>query len=168
MEIIQELKKDGIAKGLCRQWQMKLKDELDIADLSSLFIRGIDFCISENFPTLDYLRDNFKGKCEDYGVYIDDEIAGENIPDIVLNGACKGVVIYNGYSVSRIYARHDTLLKINVSENAILTIDAFDNSMIEVNATGLRVKVFVHLYGNATVKCSGNGIKVKRYNKLTY
>jgi hypothetical protein len=169
MEVVRELKNDGIAKGLCRQWQMKLKDELDVADLSSLFIRGIDFCISENFPTLDYLRDNFKGKCEEYGIYIDDdEIAGENIPDMVLNGACKGALIYDGYSVSRIYARHGTALKVNVSENAILTIDAFDNSIIEINAIGLRAKVFVHLYGNASAKCSGDGIKVKKYNKLTY
>ena len=169
MEVVRELKNDGIAKGLCRQWQMKLKDELDVADLSSLFIRGIDFCISENFPTLDYLRDNFRGKCEPYGIYIDEELKGEtNIPDIVLNGSCKADLNYNEYSVSRLYIRHNSEVNVNVSEHAILTIDAFDNSRIEINTIGLRAKVFVHLYGNASIQCYGDGIKIKRHNKLTY
>lgn len=169
MKTIQELKKDGIAKGLCRQWQMKLKDELDVEDLSKLFIQGIDFCISENFPTLDYFRTHFKGKCEPYGIHIDEELKGEtNIPDIVLNGSCKADLNYNEYSVSRLYIRHNSEVNVNVSEYAILTIDAFDDSKIVVNSSGTRPKVFVHLYGNAQVQCIGDGITVRKYNKLYY
>lgn len=168
MDTIQELKKDGIVKGLCRQWQIKLKDGLNVEDLSKLFIQGIDFCISENFPTLDYFRTHFKGKCEPYGIYINDEVKGKNISDVVLNGACKAELNYDEYSVSRLYVRHNSKVSVNVSEHALLTIDAFDNSMIEINATGLRAKIFVHLYGNATVKCSGNGIIVRKYNKIYY
>lgn len=53
MELVQQLKEDGKAKGLCRMWQMKLKTGLDYEQLIQLYIRGIDFCISENYPTLD-------------------------------------------------------------------------------------------------------------------
>ena len=57
MELVQQLKEDGKAKGLCRMWQMKLRTGLDYEQLIQLYIKGIDFCISENYPTLDFIRD---------------------------------------------------------------------------------------------------------------
>jgi len=62
MELIEQLKTDGINKGLCRLWQRKLHNGLSTEELVKLYIKGIDFCISENYPTLDFLRENFKGK----------------------------------------------------------------------------------------------------------
>jgi len=166
--IIQELKKDGINKGLCRLWQMKLKSGLDIEALSKLFIQGIDFCISEDYPTIDYLRTHFKGRCEPYGIYIDDTIQGlTNIPDIALNGSCKADLNYTGYSVSRIYIRHQSEANINVSGHAILTIDVFDNANIKLHANG-NSKILVYLYGKAKCINSGKGILIKKYNKKTY
>lgn len=52
MEIVEQLKQDGIEKGLCRLWQMKLKSGLSVAELSDLYIRGIDFCVSEDYQLL--------------------------------------------------------------------------------------------------------------------
>lgn len=52
MELVQQLKEDGKAKGLCRMWQMKLRTGLDYEQLIQLYIKGIDFCISENYPRL--------------------------------------------------------------------------------------------------------------------
>ena len=60
MELVQQLKEDGKAKGLCRMWQMKLKTGLDYEQLIQLYIKGIDFCISENYPTLDFIRNTSK------------------------------------------------------------------------------------------------------------
>ena len=132
MELVQQLKEDGKAKGLCRMWQMKLKTGLDYEQLIQLYIRGIDFCISENYPTLDFIREHFKGKCEVYGVFVDDEVTDKvNLPDVVLNGDCKAMLEYDGYSVSRLYVRHDSEVAVIVSDNAIVTIDLFDNGACE-------------------------------------
>lgn len=169
MEVVRELKNDGIAKGLCRQWQMKLKDELDVEDLSKLFIQGIDFCISENFPTLDYFRTHFKGKCEEFGIFIDDEVSDlVDSPDVVLNGHCKAMLRYSGYTVARIFARHNSEAAVNVANNAIVTIDAFDDTNLVVATAGSDTQVFVNLYGNAQAQCIGDGITVRKYNKLYY
>ncbi len=169
MEIVEQLKQDGIAKGLCRLWQMKLKSGLDVAELSDLYIRGIDFCISEDYPTIDFLRDNFKGKCEPYGIYIDDEVTGaNNIKNAVFNGNCKAMLEYDGFSVSNIYARHNTQASVNVSENALVTIDAFDNSRLVVAVSGNSAIAFVNLYGNASVEAIGDGVVVTYMNKKTY
>ena len=129
----------------------------------------IDFCISEDYPTLEYMRATFKGKCEPYGIYIDDEVEElKNAPDAVFNGDCKALLEYDGFSVSRVFARHNTKASVNVSDNAIVTIDAFDSSYLVVAVSGDKAQVIVNLYGNAQVETIGMGITVNYMNKKTY
>lgn len=168
MELVQQLKKDGIDKGLCRLWQMKLRQDIDYKSLIELYIRGIDFCIMNDYPTVDFIREHFKGKCEEFGVFIDDDVEQKNAPNIVLNGNCRAFLEYDGYSVANIYARHNTRGSVNVSDNSIVTIDIFDDSELNVATAGDDAKVFVNVYGNANVECLGSGIKVINKNKKTY
>jgi hypothetical protein len=169
MELAEVLKRDGVDKGLCRLWRGKLKAGMSIEAMIQLYIRGIDFCICEDYPTLSFIRENFKGKCEPYGAFVDDDIIDRrNAPDTVLNGDCKAMLEYDGYSVSRIFARHNTKAAINVSDHAILTIDAFNQSDLIVAVSGSDAQVSVNLYGNSRVECVGTGIKVRYMNKNTY
>lgn len=151
MELIQQLKIDGIAKGLCRPWQGKLHAGLSIEELAKLYIQGIDFCISEDYPTLDFLREHFRAKCEPFGVYVDDEIPPtKNKPDMVLNGACKAMVEYDGYSVSRLYVRHDSEVAVNVSDHANVSIDLFDRAKLHIAIVGNDANVLINVYGKGT------------------
>lgn len=174
MELIEQLKTDGINKGLCRLWQRKLHNGLSTEELVKLYIKGIDFCISENYPTLDFLRENFKGKSEPFGVFIDDELPPmKNEPDVVLNGACKAMLEYDGYSVSRLYVRHDSEAAVIVSDNAIVTIDLFDNAKIHISVIGTEARVNINAYGrNTTVDYIGISsfarIKTIFHDKPTY
>lgn len=168
MELVQQLKKDGIDKGLCHLWQMKLRQDIDYKSLIELYIRGIDFCIMNDYPTVDFIREHFKGKCEEFGVFIDDDVEQKNAPNIVLNGNCRAFLEYDGYSVANIYARHNTRGSVNVSDNSIVTIDIFDDSELNVATAGDDAKMFVNVYGNANVECLGSGIKVINKNKKTY
>lgn len=170
MELVDQLKQDGEAKGLCRLWRGKLKSGMNIESLVKLFIRGIDFCISENYPTLEFIRDNFRGKCEQYGAFVDDEIKDrKNAPDTVLNGDCKAMMEYDGFTVSRVFVRHNSQAAIIASGNAMVTIDAFDSSILAVATAGSNnAQVYVNLYGNAQVECIGMNIHVKKMNKETY
>lgn len=168
MNLINQLKEDGTAKGLCRPWRMKLQQGMSVEEMVKLYIKGIDFCISEDYPTLDFLRDHFKGSCESYGVFVDDEVELRNAPDTVLNGDCKAILEYDGYSVSRIYARHNTQGSVNVSDNAYVTVDAFDNSNLVIAVAGSDAQVIVNLYGNARVEAISSGIEIKKHNKITY
>lgn len=169
METIVQLKVDGVNKGLCEDWQNKLTKASGIKRLSELFIRGIDFCISEDFPTLEFLRNNFKGKCEKHGIFIDHEIKYEqNIPQMALNGSCNAKLLYDQYNVSLLYVRHESKAKIVVKDHAVLTIDIFDNAEIEVESLSHSCKAFVNVYGNAKVTITGTGIHVRYKNKETY
>ncbi len=169
METIKQLKIDGTSKGLCEQWQKKLTKSSGVKRLSELYIRGIDFCISENFPTLEFLRENFKGKCEQHGIFIDDVVKSEeNFLHMVLNGSCVADLEYNGYSVLNLYVRHDSKASIVVKDHVLLTIDAFDDSEIVVKTESRYCKVIVNLYGNASLEHQGPRIKIHKKNKETY
>ncbi len=168
MDLINQLKSDGTAKGLCRQWRMKLQKGMSMKDLADLYIKGIDFCISEDFPTLEFIRDHFKGSCEPYGIFVDDVVKEQNIPDVVLNGDCKAVLEYDGYAVARIFARHNAQGAVNVADHAIVTVDLFDNSNLVVAVAGSDAQVIVNLYGNSRVEPIGNGIEINNQNKNTY
>lgn len=141
---------------------------MSVEELAALYIKGIDFCISEDYPTLDFLRDNFKGSCEPFGVFVDDEVEKRNAPDAVLNGDCKVFLEYDGFAVSRIFARHNTQGSVNVSDNAYVTIDAFDNTNLVIAVAGSDAQVIVNLYGNAQVEIIGSGVEIKKHNKTTY
>ena len=162
MMLNRQLIEDGKAKGLCLQYQGLLDRCQTIEDMVRLFIRGIDFCITNDYPTLEFMRANFKGKSEPFGGYVDDEIQGlRNAPDVVLNGNCKAMLEYDEYSVSRIYIRHGSQAAVNVSDHAVLTIDAFDNSHVVVAVAGGNAQVMVNKYGDAKVEAIGDGITVR-------
>jgi hypothetical protein len=169
MELADQLKQDGEAKGLCRLWRGKLRSGMSIEGMVRLFIKGIDFCISENYPTIEFMRANFKGKCEQYGAFVDDEIESrKNAPDTVLNGDCKAMLEYDGFTVSRIFIRHNSQAAVIASDNAMVTIDAFDSANLVVATAGNNAQIYVNLYSNAQVECIGFGIHVKKMNKETY
>lgn len=174
MELIDQLKADGISKGLCLAWQRKLKTGMSVEELAQLYIDGIDFCISEDYPTLEFLRDNFKGYCEPYGVFVDDELPLlTNAKALVLNGDCKGMLEYDGYSVSRLYVRHNSECAVIVSDNAIVSIDLFDNAKLHLSVVGSDADVVVNVYGDkAAIEYIGitpkSNVRVINNSKTTY
>lgn len=174
MELVERLRKDGTDKGMCRLWQAKLRGNLDTEALARLYIKGIDFSICKDYPTLDFIRENFKGKCEPYGVYIDEDVPTlANVPDLVLNGACRGMLEYDGYSVSRLYVRHTSEIAVNVSGHAILTMGVFGHSKTHLSVAGDDARVILNVYSDKALIDFVDGEKpnhvIVNYNpKYTY
>lgn len=173
MELVEQLKSDGIAKGLCRMWQMKLRSGMDIEELVGLYIKGIDFCISEDFPTLDFLREHFRGRCEPFGVFVDDDIApADTRPDMVLNGGCRAMLEYDGYSVSRLYVRHTSEVAVVALDDAYVTVDMFDSARLHLSVVG-DARVIVNVYGcDVAIEYIGDDtpdkVKVTYHDKKAY
>lgn len=169
MDLALQLKEDGIAKGLCRPWQAKLREGLPLKDLVGLYFRGIDFCISNDYPSLDFLRNEIKGKGEAYGVFVDDEVRGlRNYANVSLNGGCKALLEYDGFSVSRLYIRNTSEVGVCLSGHAFLTVDIFDDARLTLGVAGDDAVANVNVYGNARVEVVGSGVKVKYKKKKTY
>ena len=158
-----------MAKGLCRLWQGKLREGLPLKELVGLYFRGIDFCISNDYPTLDFMRKEIKGKGEAYGVFVDDEVRGlRNWANVSLNGGCKALLEYDGFSVSRLYIRNTSDAGVCLSGHAFLTVDIFDDARLTIGAAGGGVVANVNVYGNARVEVIGSGVNVRYKNKKTY
>lgn len=162
MELVQQLKQDGIAKGLCQPWQNKLRNGVSMKRLVDLYVRGIDFCIKNDYPTLDFIRENFKGKCEPYGVFVDqkDLNLGDQA-DVVLLGGCKGSLNYGGFSVCRAFIRHQSEATVKVGGYACVTIDVYDDAFLNLVTVGSRARVLVNVYGNARINLIGQCAKVR-------
>lgn len=168
MELVNQIKQDGIAKGLCREWQNKLKPGTSMETLVTLFIRGIDFCVKNDFPTLEFMRMHFKGKCEPYGAFVDDVLEKRNAPDVILNGNCSAKLVYDGYSVCRAVVRHTSNACVTVFGHACVTIDVFDCAKLNLVVVGTQAKVLVYQYGNSRVNYNGSHAKIVIKNKNTY
>ncbi|MGE9617007.1 MAG: hypothetical protein ACQPRJ_05615 [Solitalea-like symbiont of Acarus siro] len=54
----------GISKGLCKVCKPKLTRKPGIKDLITVYVYVTDFFIKNNYPSLDFLRSEFKGKAE--------------------------------------------------------------------------------------------------------
>lgn len=131
-----------------------------------MYIRGIDFCLSNDYPSNDYIRENFKGAMENKGIYLDDEINLVNPRRCVALGRTSGGIAVGGYGVCEIFAKHQSILVLNVSGSAFVEVDMFDDSEVVVNATE-QAKVHINHYGGKlTTNKQGQSI-IKVVNKET-
>ncbi len=154
---------------MCRYGQLELsRSNVTTERLVQLYFKEIDFCIGKDVPTLDILRQSFKGKCEPFGVFVDDlGVRERNREKVSLNGECKAELFYNGFSVSRVFIRHTSAANVTACGYAHLTIDVFDNAKLAVAVAGTNARVLVNVYGNAQVQGTG-AVKIVNKNKTTY
>lgn len=127
------LKKTAIKNGLCQDWQNNW-DGSNIEALIDMYKRGIDFCIENDYPNIEYMTDKFRGKTEEFGVYINEIFTTNLSHDIyVVNGDSKGNMINNEYGCSKIYIRHNSEINVVCQGNSITFIDMFDNAKLNIS-----------------------------------
>lgn len=171
MKVVKELARKAKADGICKPWYnelVKLHDS-DVAAMAEMYLKGIDFCLANNYPDNEFLRTHFKGKMEQYGVFLDDNINIENKPKCVCLGASHGRVVTNGFEVCEIFIKHDSELNVIAKDNAFVMIDVFDNAVVNVYASD-RAKVCVNSYGGTITKAVTDDavVKIRKKNKKTY
>lgn len=171
MDVNKELARDAKKKGICEEWFTQLRRTKDKGELMKMYLAGIDFCLSEEYPSNDYIRRHFVGFCEAYGVFLDEQIAAVNFSHVVALGRCEGEAKYDGFSVGQVFAKHQSRLKVVATGSAFVMVDVFDDTSVEVVASD-NAKVCVHHYGGSlttTTEGEGNAIiKVIRKQSKTY
>jgi hypothetical protein len=168
-KVSKELAKQAKANGICAEWHADLKQMEDIEKLLDMYISGIDFCLSNDYPSNDYIRANFKGKMEHRGVFLDHDLKVAGQRTVVALGSCTGEVYVSGYDVSEIYLKHDSEIVLHVSGNSFAMVDMFDNSKLSIVASD-NAKVCINHYGGEFIMGKrGNAvIKIREKNKKTY
>ncbi|MCM1353772.1 MAG: hypothetical protein NC038_04065 [Paludibacter sp.] len=148
MEIQEELKQQAVSLGLCKQWQDEWVSP-DLRELCSKYIRGLDFCIKHDYPSLAYLEEHFRGKTEPFGIYISEyaDVSGQR--NVIANGDCRLYV--NATCGCAITIRHNSEVHIVVPDDVLVYVSLYDNGRLFVEQKGLCSRVCVSHFGG-TIK----------------
>jgi hypothetical protein len=145
MKFNKELAAEAKAKGICESWYQRLRNTDDKRILVRMFLEGIDFCISEDFPEPRFFQ-LFDGIRQQYGIFRDEAIRAENSQHVVAFGSCAGSAQYTGYAVGQVFVKHESKLTIKATGSAFVMVDVFDNAEIEVAAED-NAKICINEYG---------------------
>lgn len=171
MELNKYVLEKAIASGICEDWADKIAAVNSLDDLLKMYIKGIDFCLNNDFPAREDLLRFGGDKLHQYGICIDKRgLLLESKKFLVLLGGCETELTYSGFSVSQLFVKHTSKTKITAINNSFLVVDCFDNTNINITAKN-QAKVLVNVYGNAKIKSQteANGIvKIIHKNKNTY
>ena len=156
MNISDLLLSEAIKYKLCQPWQDSWNGEFSA--LMGMYKKGIDFCIKNDYPSLDILRRYLKGKTEDYNIFIDSETEVELYNDtIVALGDSKLTVRIADYGVISLYLLHNAEVSVFCGEHSIVSIETYNNSKLHVQSPSGKVSVFQY---DHSVLETEDGVKV--------
>jgi hypothetical protein len=151
-----QLKSQAESLGACEKGLNGL-DRLNEQELINRYVHFIDFVIENNFPSNEFIKDNFdKSLLEHNNIYVDAEFERRNARQVVvIQGKSKGVLLFDGMTTSDVYIRHDSEVTIDCSRLSKIFISVYDNAKIHVTQRD-GASVYVYLHGeNCSVESDG-------------
>ena len=95
-----ELRGHAVSYGLCTQWQGDWQNNKSQQELIGMYIRGIDFCIEHDYPTVEYIKGNFdRSLLHQNHIFVDEPVKFD--PDYVLSFGK-----YSGRKLVDVYKKH--------------------------------------------------------------
>jgi hypothetical protein len=149
--ISKELAKKAKRLGICKEWHDRLKTTDDRRRMIEMYIKGIDFCLSNDYPGNEYIKSNFGDIIHDYGVFVDDNIDLKNIKRCVALGNTEGRIEITEYGVCEVFVKHNSRLAITAKDNAFIEVDVFDNSVINVSASD-NARICINKYTGSAIE----------------
>lgn len=158
--------------GICKPSYRDICRNIDDPDaLLQLYVKGIDFCLANNFPSNEYLVSKGGNLLLKYGICVDRNLMLENKDRIVALGKSFLTAILDDFNVSEIFIKHNSIVNIDVRDNAIVIVDCFDNSTVNIRAMN-SANVFVNQYIGARVNIGYQGentiVKINKKDTPTY
>ena len=151
-----QLKSQAESLGACEKGLNGL-DRLNEQELINRYVHFIDFVIENDFPSNDFIKENFdKSLLEHNNIYVDAEFERRNARQVVvIQGESKGVLLFDGVTTSDVYIRHDSDVTIDCSRLSKIFISVYDNAKIHVTQRD-GASVYVYLHGeNCSVESDG-------------
>ena len=151
-----QLKSQAESLGACEKGLNGL-EKLNEHELINRYIHFIDFAIDVNWPSNEFIKENFdKSLLEHNNIYVDAEFERRNARQVVvIQGESKGVLLFDGMTTSDVYIRHDSEVTIDCSRLSKIFISVYDNAKIHVTQRD-GASVYVYLHGvNCSVESDG-------------
>lgn len=157
-----KMKDEAVSLGLCAQWTAEWKDNSSKDEMVEKFVRGIDFCIGRNWPSVKDMKRYFGDVIHKHGVYVDENVSVKNPKILILNGDCVAYVDYDWMDSGEIYVRHNSSLYLKVHGLSRVTVNLLDRSELHVKCDD-GAKCFVYQYAGVVVKSTGNVVIRNRH-----
>lgn len=154
--------------GLCDKWFSDWKDDETTQSLLDKYKLGIDFSIDTDWISNDFIKSHWSKKVlQENLIYVDDTIETDcSGGTVIINGKSDILMRCGMYSVTDIYARHDSRLKVIATDNASVMVNVYDNAEIIVDSSD-KSKVYVYVHSDScTVKDVGTNGFMKRFSKI--
>lgn len=146
MSNISEVLKDrAISLGLCSEWTEKWGTP-EKEELIKKYIKGIDFCIENDYPGAVLMKSEFDGIMQRYGIFVGEEFYVENRAFVDANYHCIGDLRSNGVAQSTIYIRGGSIVNIDASEKSCVRVVIYDDSTVNITTHDL-AKVYIYKHG---------------------
>lgn len=154
MNVSETLKDKAISLGLCEEWQDAWGNPTK-EELVDKFIQGYDFCLINDYPSNDFIKNHFGEIAEKKGIYVDKKnIDLENPSIVILQGECNGTIKVDEFNVCEVYVRHNSSVNILIEEYGIAFVRVYDNAEVTISNNGYK-RSFVYKYGGS-VDTSGD------------
>lgn len=117
--------------GLCDKWYEEWKNDDSIDVCLDRYVKGFDFAVKNDYPPLDFIRDNFrKEDLHRHNIYLDEkvEIKGARSGYYVFLGNCTGTIEAHGFNVVSCYLRHDSKVDVSSLDSARVFVTYYDRS----------------------------------------
>lgn len=154
------MKQEAVGLGLCAQWTGEWNDGSSKDEMAEKFVKGIDFCIKHNWPSVEVMKREFGDVMHNHGIYADETLHKTNPETMVLNGRCDASVTSKDFIVSDIYVRHTSKMRMKVRGHAYVHVSVYDDAQVEIDCRE-GAKCFVYHYGGK-VTASGKVVVRER------
>jgi hypothetical protein len=157
-----QLKSQAEGLGACEKG-LKGLEKLNEQELINRYVHFIDFAIEENWPSNEFIKENFdKALLEHNNVYVDAEFERRNARQVVVvQGESNGVLLYDGMTTADVYVRHESEVTIDCSRLSKVFISVYDHAKVHVTQRD-GASVYVYLHGDGCSVESEGDVMVRR------
>lgn len=119
------------AQGLCDMWYREWTDDSTLDECLERYIRGFDFVLENDYPPLDFIRQNFSRELlHKHNIYLDEKVVINNAKSgfYVFLGDCKGMFVAKNFCAATLYIRNDSVIDVTALGGARVFVRYYDDS----------------------------------------
>ena len=151
------LRNKAIELGLCNEWQKDWSENWSNETLVSKFFDGMDFCLSHNYPSNEFIKANFDDKFLIRNNVLVDVIRSIlNSKQAAIFGNSMIKARYNGRACGRIYIKDNAALDINACNNSFVIVHVLGNAKVTAKCNDSSVLVVIRHSKECKINCFGN------------
>lgn len=166
LKVAATILKEGRDVPFSKECKKEITGMTNFTQMAKKFFNEDNFAMTYDFPPVDMAR-KYKaqfygqskfvdGSGKKYGMFVDEKGTFENLYKAAFFGDSNAICNYSGFEVATLIVRHNSKVKINASDYAILFVNILDSATVEIECTD-SASVTVYQYSEqSTIEKTGN------------